>query len=1296
MAGRLLPFDRMSRWKSGAKSGRLGMAGLALAIVSLLVPRNTPANVTPVTLIDRQVIKPNLLILFDTSTSMVGAPGEKDIDSNEVGMDCQDGDDNCRVVGAVGRCYFAGTGAMGAGVRGDDTKCHNDAECRVGYCKNNAPRSCNQDTDCGGTVKCKGFCSNDNTRSCTGNTGCLSGGTCTGICSDDAASIPKCTTDADCNNGTNDNCTVFSNDTCTLAGTPAKSRLCTLGQNRCRSDADCPTSGDSCGPASSRMIVAKRVISGIVSSYYKTVNFALMPFFQATPEYPTAYSYYTYYPTTGTVTTTNLVRYLDRDQLSAYSCWTKQTGPSASCTLGGVTYTRRDNPNSRYKVRTGGDSFLLSDANWCNSLWCPVTGGTGHYQGSYYTFADPNATIDTSKPVLYKTSYLGKTITVGTTKYIYWDPIADWKNKGNVYGVNNGSGPVDTKGPWTNSCGEVSNGGLADSTVGPFMDTTNDPVKAQAMAQAILAKMDKAALGGLVASGYTPTGCSLSFGTSAAKTDYNNALSYMKKVKTGDTMPCRDNYVLLITDGNPNRGFDNSCESAACAAADPTNAGCQCQAVKGAQELAANGIKVFAVGFSSEMKTTKGQTVLNNIARAGGTGSAFFAVREQELEDAIVAAIYQAARGSYSTAPATASAGVEGPGGIQRGKMLLDTRVDFPGWRGNLIAYDTTTTPVQVAWNAATVSFDPAPTAAGPDFWKKRNVWTSNGSSMVKIQVDSSTGAILNKSALKALGLGADDAEAERVARWMLGDPALKNPAVLGALINSTPIDVGPPGKSGMPGGDKFAIAYKDRPSLVYVGSSDGMLHAFFSKATTINGTNFKAGQEAFAYLPQNMVPMALRLYSQGGQMPDPKDHIYGLANSAKVKDLCVANCTNADTASWKTVLAMSFGWGGTEAFMLDITNPFDTNGVKSSIEPVSLLWNTQYLGATNTGIYDNDLGLTTSVPAFYYAKGVDKNEFRLVFGSYTTEGATGQMAKVLINARTSDGAPTDTDAITPLNSCTQAFGLMSDVATARNYSATEEQQLMAAYFGDTWGNLYRYIPDVTGVDHLTSATGSVTLVDSFTCDHPVHYAPTVVQLDRDNSATRPGEIYLVQVTNSALDMDTRNLPASKMIFRKEFGTGAGSVTPDLSFGVGGKIELQAGVAAQLCGETSADGATCLQALPAAARPNSTPTAILRTDGQGFLVMATWYLPASNGCSDGITYLTVHELNLATGLKQRFAKKLVSEPITSTVFVDGKLMFAAQSGVTDLTPSLPVNLRFSSGSGGSGPRFLRTSWSEMP
>jgi hypothetical protein len=95
------------------------------------------------------------------------------------------------------------------------------------------------------------------------------------------------------------------------------------------------------------------------------------------------------------------------------------------------------------------------------------------------------------------------------------------------------------------------------------------------------------------------------------------------------------------------------------------------------------------------------------------------------------------------------------------------------------------------------------------------------------------------------------------------------------------------------------------------------------------------------------------------------------------------------------------------------------------------------------------------------------------------------------------------------------------------------------------------------------------------------------------------------------------------------------------------------------------------------------------------VAIATWYLPAVNGCADGLTYLTVHEVTAQTGVvKQKFAMKLASEPVTSTVFVGGKLLFAKEGEVIDLTASLPSGVKF--GSTTAGERFRRTGWSERP
>ena len=106
-----------------------------------------------------------------------------------------------------------------------------------------------------------------------------------------------------CNNHTDNNCTATSNtcsapsnvcnlppaNTCQLPGsatdtcvansqqTPGPIRMCKSVQTVCSSDSSCP-SGDLCGPATSRTVVAKRAISKVVMNNYDLVNFDLMTF----------------------------------------------------------------------------------------------------------------------------------------------------------------------------------------------------------------------------------------------------------------------------------------------------------------------------------------------------------------------------------------------------------------------------------------------------------------------------------------------------------------------------------------------------------------------------------------------------------------------------------------------------------------------------------------------------------------------------------------------------------------------------------------------------------------------------------------------------------------------------------------------------------------------------------------------------------------------------------------------------------------------------------------------------------
>jgi hypothetical protein len=573
---------------------------------------------------------------------------------------------------------------------------------------------------------------------------------------------------------------------------------------------------------------------------------------------------------------------------------------------------------------------------------------------------------------------------------------------------------------------------------------------------------------------------------------------------------------------------------------------------------------------------------------------------------------------------------------------------------------------------------------------------------MIPVQVDPNTGAILNKSTLRALGLGSTDNEAELIARWMLGDPAMNNRHPLGAFVNSTPIDVASPGNSPAPGGSSFFASHKNRPALTYVGSDDGMLHAFFTKATTIAGTSYAAGSEAFAFIPPDMLKVITRVYAQGGQFADPNQHVFGLASSAKVKNVCISNCTSTTSATWKTILVMGEGPGGNKEFMLDITDPTDASGVASP--PVKMMWHTGYVPSA-IATYDQSMGQTFSVPGFYYGKNSTYDDQRIVFGSgyaVDTTGTKPNQGRVLVNANAFTGAVIDTDVVTPAAACGRDYSLLTDVATSKDYYVNESGQLLAAYFGDTFGNLWRYVPQVGG-SNFTLANGNVSLVSDFTCNHPLHFSPTVVQLDRDDPMNHPREIYLVQVTNSALDRQTDypTFPASQLVIRKDVAAPNGNVAADNSWGnpgTPGAIVFTAG-GSGLCADLA--GGVCKSALPPDARPASTPSAILKSDGTGFQIFTLWYRPAPDGCTKGATYFTLHEISVAGSVVQKAGFKIADEPVTSTILVGGRLFYIdSQKGAVDLTAQ--INQKFTQGGAISattrngGLRFQMTGWQELP
>jgi type IV pilus assembly protein PilY1 len=172
--------------------------------------------------------------------------------------------------------------------------------------------------------------------------------------------------------------------------------------------------------------------------------------------------------------------------------------------------------------------------------------------------------------------------------------------------------------------------------------------------------------------------------------------------------------------------------------------------------------------------------------------------------------------------------------------------------------------------------------------------------------------------------------------------------AVLGDALESQPSFIGKPVFSyPYPGYAEYKTAQAARAGTVYMGTNDGMIHAF----------NSATGVERWAYVPSMVIPNMWKLADKSYASL----HSNFVNGSPITSDICSANCNNAAFAStpstaddpvWKTILVAGLNGGGRGYYALDITNPASP----------SLLWEfttTAGIGVTK----DDDLGFSYGQP---------------------------------------------------------------------------------------------------------------------------------------------------------------------------------------------------------------------------------------------------------------------------------------------------------------------------------------------
>ncbi|MBX3248948.1 MAG: hypothetical protein KF901_17355 [Myxococcales bacterium] len=189
------------------------------------------------------------------------------------------------------------------------------------------------------------------------------------------------------------------------------------------------------------------------------------------------------------------------------------------------------------------------------------------------------------------------------------------------------------------------------------------------------------------------------------------------------------------------------------------------------------------------------------------------------------------------------------------------------------------------------------------------------------------------------LGVGTD-ALRNQVINWVHG---VGRPSKMGDIYHSSPVVVGPPLEDLA---DESYNAFRlrpevaSRPKVVYVGTNDGVMHAFLAEDHTVEsgpyaGT-YQAGHELWGFVPP-AVFKSLNAARSG--------HVYTVDGTPVVKDIFFRRGAgeSPDGGQYHTVMIFGLRGGGGAYLALDVTDP---------LEP-RFLWQLAH----------DELGLTYGIP---------------------------------------------------------------------------------------------------------------------------------------------------------------------------------------------------------------------------------------------------------------------------------------------------------------------------------------------
>jgi len=227
--------------------------------------------------------------------------------------------------------------------------------------------------------------------------------------------------------------------------------------------------------------------------------------------------------------------------------------------------------------------------------------------------------------------------------------------------------------------------------------------------------------------------------------------------------------------------------------------------------------------------------------------------------------------------------------------------VDF-SW--NTSACDTAGQPTGSAGTGLTAAMQSAFTASAITSGLSQYPFMTDGSQSTVNQQGIATGAALVnylRGQRKREGFVANSAKLYRARAHVLGD-----------IVNSQPAYVKAPSQTYQDAGyDAFKTDKAARTPMVYVGANDGMLHAFYAPNSASDTNAAKAGQEAWAFVPQVVMPNMWSL----ADINYADRHRFFVDGSPITGDVYTGG-------RWKTMLVGGLSNGGSGYYALDVTNP--------------------------------------------------------------------------------------------------------------------------------------------------------------------------------------------------------------------------------------------------------------------------------------------------------------------------------------------------------------------------------------